>query len=221
MKILSLNLCTSWTSPRRTRLEAVADFVRGAGVDLLLVQEGVRSCFVYDTIRQLARELDFEYFAKSTYGWPFFWESRVGILSRFKIIRTASLSCEVPQTQWVDAIPLPWRKRAVSVTVDVPGLGIMTAISVHLTSNPKTEADRARQLAEVNAWKAALPERDLTVYGGDFNAAFDRWPKETSYGFAPDYIFIEGAGKIIEGRPVLTDGVVTDHYGGVLVEVAR
>ena len=219
MKILSLNLTATMNTPRVDRLRAVAEFARENEVDVLLVQEGVRSCFIYDTIRDLAGQLEYEYFAKSAFGFPLFWEFRVGVVSRFKIIRTASLNPAVPQTEWLDSIPLPWRRRAVAATVDVPGLGITTLISVHLASSPKTIADKARELALLAEWRRGLPERDALIYGGDFNTAFDRFPN--GYGVSPDYIFVEGGARIINAQQVLTGQVVTDHAGGILVEVER
>ena len=220
LKVLTLNLCTTWTSPRKKRLKMVADFVNANGIDVLLVQEGVRSCLVYDTIRQLAGLLDYDYFAKASWGFPFFFESMTAVISRFKIIRTASFSCEVPQTDWEDAMPIPWRARAVSATVDVPDLGITTLVSVHLTSSPKTVADKAKQLKMVSDWKAGLPERDVTIYGGDFNTSFDGEPKDKMFGVEPDYIFVEGA-TLAKGYQVLTGMVVTDHEGGVVAEVTK
>lgn len=195
----------------------MAEYVKSQGVDVLLVQEGIRSCFVYDTLQHLAETLGYEYYTKSVFGWPVFWEFRVGIISRFKILSTASLSCEVPQTDWVDSIPLPWRKRAVSVTVDVPDLGITNLISVHLTSNPKP-GGKAEQLRKLTEWKASLPARDVTILGGDFNTGFPV-DMDKGYGSAPDYIFVEGA-RITRADLVFEDRVVSDHLG-VVVGVSR
>jgi endonuclease/exonuclease/phosphatase family metal-dependent hydrolase len=218
LRILSLNLCASWTSPRKDRLRAVADFVKLHGVDVLLLQEGIRSCFAYDTIRQLAGLLGYDHFSKSTFGYPFFWEFRVGVVSRFKILRTDSLACEVPQTDLIDSIPLPWRRRAVAASLYAPGLGITTAISVHLTSNPETGGGRVEQLKKVRDWKNSLPARDVTIIGGDWNTTFPR-DGETMFGQAPDYIFVEGA-NLTRGEQVFTDHVVSDHVG-IMVEVER
>ena len=221
MKILALNLCTSWTSSRSSRLQIVADFVKANEIDVLLVQEGVRSCLVYNTIRKLANMLGYDHFSRSNVGYPFFFEFQVGVISRFKIDWTASLNCAVPQNNWLDAIPLPWRKRAVAATVSVPGLGMVTCISVHLVSAPKTPADKANELAMVDSWKAGLSARDVTVFGGDFNYSFNSSPSGMEYGgLSPDYIFVEGA-KIIDWETVLTGQVVTDHACGVLVEIGR
>lgn len=221
MKILSLNLTATMSTPRAERLGAVADFVRENEVDVLLVQEGIRSCFIYNTIRALAGELGFDYAARSSFGIPLFWEFRVGVLSRFKILRTASLDPAVPQTEMLDRFPLPWRKRAVASTVDVQGLGITTLISVHLTSSAKTAADKAKELELLAAWRRGLPESDAVIWGGDLNFDFDVFPIGAKYGVAPDYIFVEGAARIIDAGEVLTGHEVTDHKCGVLVEVGR
>jgi endonuclease/exonuclease/phosphatase family metal-dependent hydrolase len=220
MKVLSLNLCAFWTTPSKERRQIVADFVKENEVDVLLVQEGIRSCFVYNTIRKIAGLLGYNHYSKSAFGFPFFYEFQVGVISRFPILWTSSLSCEVPQNEWTDDIPLPWRKRVVAVTVDVAELGRITLISVHLTSSPKTVGDKAKQLAMVSDWKSSLSARDVTVYGGDFNTGFDSYPNETGYGVCPDYIFLEGA-KIVNRQTVLTGKIVTDHACGIMVEVGK
>jgi endonuclease/exonuclease/phosphatase family metal-dependent hydrolase len=225
LKILALNLCASWNRPRAERLQMVADFVQANEVDVLLVQEGVRSCFVYDTIRQLADDLYFNYFAKSVFGFPLFWEFRVGVISRYPIIRTASLNAEVPQKEWLDAIPLPWRRRAAAATVDVPGLGITTLVSVHLTSSPKSEFSRQCQFFKLRHWIDCLPPSDCRIIGGDFNTAQDNPAFEVTFGGMaiagdpPDYICVDG-GRIVKASTVFTDRVVSDH-AGVLAQVER
>jgi endonuclease/exonuclease/phosphatase family metal-dependent hydrolase len=203
----------------------VADFVEANGVDVLLVQEGVRSCFVYDTIRALADDLGFNYFAKSTFGFPLFWESRVGIISRYEITDVLSLDCEVPQTDWLDAIPLPWRKRAVAVAVEPPGLGNTWIVSAHLSSAPASQLARQLQVDALMAWVGDLPIAAITVLGGDFNLGRENpaFQTITRRGFieagasTPDFIFIQGAVQFA-GQEVLTDREISDH-AGVLVEV--
>lgn len=225
LRVLALNLCGFWTSPLADRLRAVADFIKGNRIDVLLMQEGIRSGFVYDSIRQLAGMLGYEHFARSTFGFPVFYEYRVGVLTHFKIIRTASLACEVPQTEWIDAIPLPWRRRATAVTVDVPGLGITTLVSVHLTSSPKTQAAREEQFIRLWNWIDGLPLDDCCVIGGDFNTSGINPAFSAVFGGAmitgrsPDYICVDGA-RIIKGTLVFTDHVVSDH-AGVMAEIDR
>lgn len=220
MKVFTLNLCASWTRPRAERLQMVADFVKENEVDVLLVQEGVRSCFIYDTIRQLADELRYDYFSKSVFGFPLFYEFRVGVISRFQIIDTASLDAEVPQKDWLDAIPLPWRRRAVAATVNVPGLGITTLVSVHLTSSPKSEDSRQSQFRRLHNWIDGLPPDDCCIVGGDFNTSQFTPPFTATFngtvitGQTPDYICVDG-GRIVKGYPVFTDHVLSDHVGVV------
>jgi|WetSurMetagenome_2_1015567.scaffolds.fasta_scaffold214230_1 endonuclease/exonuclease/phosphatase family metal-dependent hydrolase len=221
MKVLALNLCVSWKYTREARLSAVAHFCEEQGVDVLLVQEGVRSCFVYDTLRFLAKRLGFHQFCKSNIGFPLFWEFRVGVLSRYPILSAASLNLKIAQNGGLlDRFPLPWRKRAVSVTVDVPGLGIANLISVHLSSCAKTIADKARELALVSEWRQTLSPCDVEVFGGDFNTSLDGMKAGTSFGASPDYVFVQG-GQIINPLKVFPGQTVTDHDCGLLVEVAK
>jgi endonuclease/exonuclease/phosphatase family metal-dependent hydrolase len=225
LQILSLNLCASWRRPRAERLQMVADFVQANEIDVLLVQEGVRSCFVYDTIRKLADELGYDYYSKSTFGYPIFYEFRIGVISRFPIIRTASLDAEVPQKEWLDAIPLPWRRRAVAATVDVPDLGITNLVSVHLTSSPKSEFARQCQFFKLQRWINGLPPNDCCIVGGDFNTSQDNpafavtMGKAAITGEAPDYICMDGA-RIVSSSKAFTDRVVSDH-AGVLAQVEK
>ena len=104
--------------------------------------------------------------------------------------------------------------------MNVPGLGITTLISVHLSSSPKTVSDRAKQLQVASDWETSLPARDVIIYGGDFNTSFSGFPITLGYGVTPDYIFVEGA-WIVNTQQVLTGQKVIDHAGGVLVEVER
>ncbi len=221
VKVLTLNLCASWASSRKQRLRMVADFVKANGIDVILCQEGVRICYpVYDSLRYLAGLLGYDYIAKSAFGFPWLYEFRVGMISRYKIAHTAALSCEVPQTDWLDAIPLPWRARAVAAIVDVPDLGITALVSVHLTSAPKTDADKAKQLQLVSGWIAGLPARDVTICGGDFNTSFEgESPFFLRTGQTPDYIFVAGA-ALAKGYPVISDYLVSDHVG-IVAEVKK
>lgn len=216
MKVLSINLATTWNAPRRDRLRAVADFVLDRGVDVVLFQEGVRSCYFYDTGKMLNEMVgEWNLVARSAYGWPIAWESRVGIISRYRFISTDSLYCEIPQTEFVDAIPLPWSKRAVAATVDVPDLGICNIVSVHLSSSPARELDRTNQLDKVWHWDVVqLPPADVRIIGGDFNQAMSG-----GAGELPDYI-IATKGTIINSEMVFTDHFVSDH-SGVLVEIGK
>jgi endonuclease/exonuclease/phosphatase family metal-dependent hydrolase len=227
VKILALNLCTSMAGhPRRERMAAVADFVKSQQIDILLVQEGVRSCLIYNTIRQLAKTLGYDYFAKTSWGFPFFFESMTAVISRFPIIHSTSLSCEVPQTEWLDALPIPWRARAVAATVEAPVMGITTLVSVHLTSSPKTEADRQAQFDKFPRWFLGMAPVDVRVVGGDFNTGQNNSAFKGVFGIdnitgqSPDYITVAGA-RVLKGYPVLAGQNVTDHRGGVVAEVEQ
>jgi endonuclease/exonuclease/phosphatase family metal-dependent hydrolase len=218
MRILSLNLATSWKTSRKSRMLRVRHFIEDTGVDAVLFQEGLQVCWpAYSSLHDLCPNGYFSYH-RGYIGVPWFYSWRVGVLSRFPIISAASLGCEVPQTEWVDAIPYPGRKRAVSVTVDVPGLGRVSIVSVHLTSSPKTEGDREQQLIKLVRWLPTLPESDVQICGGDWNtdrnnAAFRlTMGVEGITGQAPDYICVRGA-QIVKASTVFTDRVVSDHVG--------
>jgi endonuclease/exonuclease/phosphatase family metal-dependent hydrolase len=222
MRILSLNLCVSWIHPRGKRLRAVADYVLDNRVDVVLLQEGIRSCLIYDSLRQLNGMLGgWNLWGRSPFGWPFFWEFRLGIISRYRIIRSSSAYLEVAQSEWVDAIPLPGRRRAVMVQVDVPDLGIANLISVHLTSSPKTEQARGDQYSNLLTWINSLPPADVTILGGDFNLDLDNpcYKQIMLYGFEPvamappDYIFLRGSASCLDRQRVFQGHFVSDHEG--------
>jgi endonuclease/exonuclease/phosphatase family metal-dependent hydrolase len=228
MKILTINLCASWNTSRKARLGAVADYVLENKIDIVFYQEGIRSCFFYNTGKQLEKMCGMSYFiAKSTFGWPFFFEFMVGILSSLKIISTDSKYLEVSQTEFVDSIPLPWRKRVVMIQVDYPSLGIINLISTHLTSNPSKQSDRKEQFSNLLTWIQNLPKSDITVLGGDFNVLVDNPVLQSMnlYGFdkvvssQPDFIFVRGDCQV-KGQVIFTDNYISDHYG-VVVEITK
>lgn len=230
MKILSLNFCVTHPRPRSERLKAVADFVQANGVDVLLMQEGVRSCLVYDTGRQLGRllgPLSWDRYAKSNVAWPFFWEFRVGIFSRHQIIETFHADLSVPvQRTYPDSLPLPWRAHAVGVLIYAPEFGRTLLVDVHLSSGPKTPSDQVDQTRKLLAWIGGLEKADMTILGGDFNfpagSSSQILLAECGYQPAgasqPDFIFTNGA-KVVSSQVVMTDHEITDHPGAVLVEV--
>lgn len=228
MKILSLNFCASHARSRSARLKAVGEFVRANGVDVLLMQEGVRSCLAYDTGRQLSRLLrpPWGRYAKSNIGWPFFWEIRVGVFSRYPILKTYHADLSVPIKRTLpDCLPLPWRAHAAGALVDAGCRRILLA-AVHLSSGPETSADQLNQTYKLLSWIGGLEKTDLTILGGDFNFPADSHSSKliqaSGYQAAgaapPDFIFTTGA-KVISTQVVLTDHDITDHNGAVLVEV--
>lgn len=229
MKILSLNFCVSHPRPRAERLKAVADFIHANGVDVLLMQEGVRSCLIYDTGRQLNRLLGrpWQRFAKSNIGFPFFWEFRVGIFSKAPLIETYHADLPVPIKRTLpDSLPLPWRAHAVGAVIYTPEFGRTLLVSVHLSSGPKTPSDQVDQTRKLLAWMGGMEKAGMTILGGDCNFAAgsssDVLLVESGYQTAgespPDFIYTAGA-RVVSHRVVMTDREITDHDGAVLVEV--
>ena len=201
MKILNLNMKVSDAQHSRAdRMSPVAQLVKEEGVDVLLLQEGVRSCLVYDSIRSLNKLLGgWNIYERSYVGVPFFWEFRVGILSRFPIVKTSSVYLEVPQDLLLDAVPLPGRRRAILARVQHPDFGEVEFVSVHLTAGPKTEQYRENQFIRLMNWLA--PNWRPVILGGDFNAGRgssayqvieSAYFKEIPTGSSPDFIFTPG-----------------------------
>ncbi len=229
MKILSLNFCVTHPRPRAERLKALADFIHANGVDVLLMQEGVRSCLVYDTGRQLNRLLgrSWQRFAKSNIGCPFFWEFRVGIFSRYPLLETCHADLSVPiKKSLPDSLPLPWRAHAVGAVIYTPEFGRTHLVDVHLSSGPKTPSDQVDQTRKLLAWAGGLEKAEMAILGGDFNfgagSSSDVLLVESGYQVAgeapPDFIYTAGA-RVVSRQVVMTDHEITDHDGAVLVEV--
>ena len=227
MKILSLNLCATYPGrSRHERLKMVRDFVLQEGIDILLLQEGVRSCFVYNTIHKLATMVNGLSYGKTTFGWLFFWEFQVGVISRTGDIgRPFSLGCEVPQTDFLDSLPVLCRRRVAGVRLD----GI-TFLSVHLSSSPKTYEDRKEQFNQLTEWIKGVP-RPLVI-GGDWNVGPLSPELFSPFIYAAridavapsingvDKVFTSEGLELLNYKMVLTEGV-TDHPGGVYLELQQ
>lgn len=225
MRALSLNLCASHERPRATRLGEVGAAVKALGVDVLILQEGVRSCWFYDTLHGLADFLGFDIVARSSFGVPFFWEFRVGVLSKFPILSTHAANIEVPQQEWLDSLWVPNRARAVGAVVNAPDLGETALVSVHMASSPATDIDRYEQFMMLMRFVGDLPKTKATVIGGDWNTSKDNPAfvpvHRCGYqvvGQNPDYICVADA-AISQTYPVFPSRDVSDH-AGVFAEVS-
>lgn len=220
MKILSLNLCLDLSGfSRKERLDKIINFVNQENIDVLLLQEGVRSCLFYNTISYLSNKLNFNNFQRSYLGVFFFQEWRLGILFKSEIEETSSCHIEVSQKEWLDALPIPFRRRVITTKVNN-----IWYVNVHLSSSPKTQTDRESQVNKLLDFVKSLD--GVVVIGGDFNFYKNNncFKMIMNNGFkligesVPDFIFTNddlfGNYKV-----VLNDGTVTDHRGGILVEI--
>jgi endonuclease/exonuclease/phosphatase family metal-dependent hydrolase len=220
MKILSLNLCLDLSGhSRKERLDKIINFVNQENVDILLLQEGVRSCLLYNTISYLSNKLNFNNYQRSYLGVLFFQEWRLGILSKNEITETNSCYIEIPQKEWLDALPIPFRRRVIATKINN-----IWYVNVHLSSSPKTQTDRESQVNKLLDFVKSLDS--VVVLGGDFN--FDKnnncFKMILDNGFKligesiPDFIFVNND-LFGNYKVVLNDGTVTDHKGGILVGV--
>lgn len=240
MRILEINLCTSLPGhPRSERIAKVRDFIEANGVDVCLFQEGFDICWpIYSTPRQLCPP-GYSLFHHRYLGFLWFATFQVGIISRYPILTnpiltTQTVNIEVPQREWLDWIPLPGRRRAVAVIVNVPGQGTVGLASVHMSSSPNSQAERVEQFYKLASFIDNLTSDKMgfpysLILGGDFNTTlgnpamealtnFSIGLKPLGLGSQPDFIFGRGL-SMVSSSVVLTDGV-TDHQGGYLVEVA-
>ena len=221
IRVMTLNLCADWTAPRNDRLKAVATFCQDNQVDVLLVQEAVSGIGQGNAANFLAGKLGYYYSQVPAFGFPLFYQFNIGVISRWPISQSRSLGCQVPGGVFVDNVPNPCSSRAL--LVQTGGLWFATC---HLII-PFTEENHERQ---VSCILGKLPAE--VIWGGDFNSDRNNpaYSIITGAGFkdappagAPlvDLIFYRGANwRLISSTLVLTDHYVTDHPGGVLVEIA-
>jgi len=217
IKVLSINLCASWNSPRKDRADKIIELVRAEKVDIILFQEGVKGIGQFDMAEYIAKELGYSYCQSPAFGVPIFFEFSVGIISAYSMINVKTIGCQVPGEDWIDKFPFPGSGRGVLATV-----GGIQVMSCHL-SVPVPQATKEMQ---VSCLQVALPP-GITIWGGDFNfvrsdPAYSLIKlQEAVYSGPPqvDMVFSSGL-SVLESRLVFEDRVVSDH-AGVLVTYRR
>jgi endonuclease/exonuclease/phosphatase family metal-dependent hydrolase len=223
IKVLTLNLKADDSQPREARLEPVVAACKAQGVDILLLQEGASGVSETDNIDLLRAKLGYPSMIEApVFGVYPFKLNNVGIISRYPWLETNSSACEVQVVEKIDQLPIPGKRRVIMGQVYIPGLGQVYAYSVHLASSPTNQEERNKQVACMLEFIDSRPGGVLEILGGDFNFGEDNPAYQMiiragfkGVGSAPDFIFVRGAGEIIDWHPEFTDHFVSDHVGVV------
>jgi hypothetical protein len=209
-KVLTLNLCVSWSSPQQDRANQVVEFVKAQRVDVLLLEEGSGGLTQFNAIKYIAERLGYSYCQVPAFGVPGFYTFNIGIVAKSPVTNPLPLGCQVAGGDPIDMMPFPGASRGLQATVD--GIQFWT---VHLTA-PVTQESREQQ---VQCLVAKLPTGPI-VWGGDFN--FSR--SDMAYPLVPlveamypgeaqvDMVFSRGL-TVVKSELVFTDKVVSDHCG--------
>jgi endonuclease/exonuclease/phosphatase family metal-dependent hydrolase len=228
LTILSFNMLgVSLTASRDARMIPLVQVCKENNVDILLLQESIWQPNE-DRISLLRGALGglYDCTEAPTFGvWPFQIHD-IGILSKYPFIAINSADCTIKMTGTLDNMPLPNKKRVVTATINVSGVGVVNVASTHMASCPVSEEERQNQVKMIVGFIETLPKADMDIIGGDFN--FDNnnlaYSILTSMGYIGcdvgiDHIMVRG-GKFISCQEVLNDHYSSDH-SGVLATVSK
>ena len=210
IKVLSINLCEQWHTPRQGRADKIIEFVKDRQVDIILTQEGMKGVGQFDAVEYIAAKLGYSYSQAPTFGVPGFFEYCVGVISRYPITNSKPAGCQVEGGDPIDNVYFPGSSRGLLVSTG--GIHVM---SCHLTV--PTELDQ--KIKQIQCLTSALPAGPI-IWGGDFNLTRDNpaYPyikfQEATYSGIPqvDMIFFRGL-SLLESKQVFEDGYVSDHNG--------
>ncbi len=186
-------------------LEAIADFIKAADVDFVLLQEVDRAAdrtYGQDQLRILAERADFPYYAFVTtwnaryipfpFGEPDRWLGRLhsgqGILSRFPITSNRRVLLPQPEENpfWYNWFYL---NRAVQIVeLDVPGESPVQLFNIHLEAFSNTNRMHQANLLKDLVWKDARQD-DRILVAGDFNSTAPEAPQKSKFLDEPETDF--------------------------------
>lgn len=182
-RVMTLNVMQAAPESRRSRFARIVDFIDGQSkhnnpVHALLLQElGSGWLNLGDSGKLLAGMLadkgyEYNYYSVPNLGFPGIMTFRVGILINNKMLFTQSrlLKCKL-KTPSIAAIPLPGKKNVAACGVDIPGLGRLNLISVHVYAATSV-AEKVEQLKQLVNFAEELNQQfpaETTIIGGDFN----------------------------------------------------
>lgn len=117
----------------------------------------------------------------------------VAIVSRYPFAYSDELHLEARTA----AMLLGFKRVSVMGEFEIPGVGLVRVVNVHLAYSPLEHHIRARQLDETLKWMAERDRQapaDLVVLGGDFNTAPDRMRVNllTNEHLSPRFVIMDG-----------------------------
>ncbi|MCM8776975.1 MAG: endonuclease/exonuclease/phosphatase family protein [Candidatus Omnitrophica bacterium] len=221
IKVLTLNMKASDSRhTREERVQPVVELVKSESIDVLFLQEGTSGLVPGNSIGMLQTLLgNYDCFMRPSFGYWMFFQYEIGLLSRFKFYKVDSAPCRIKSKEFVDNLFIPGRRRAIAGLSDVPGMGRVAFVSVHLDSSPVDETERMRQYEMLLEFLQRL-STDIIILAGDFNAGLTNpgFKMLQDYGFEivgssiVDHILVKG-GRGIRSEVVFTDNYVSDHCG--------
>lgn len=160
--VLCANLWHDWPRGRRLaeRLDAFAELVLAESVDLVLLQEVMRSSAVHAD-EWLSERLDMDYVYARAHGHRGLtgFEEGVAILSRFPLRAAAAAALGPRPGRFL-------RRLALAARIEVGGAGLV-AVTTHLALRRRRNAF---QLAALEAFVEEVAGGRTAVVGGDLNA---------------------------------------------------
>ena len=186
-------------------LEAIADFIKAADVDFVLLQEVDRAAdrtYSQDQLKILAERADFPYYAFVTtwnaryipfpFGQPDRWLGRLhsgqGVLSRFPIMRNRRVLLPQPEENpfWYNWFYL---NRAVQIVeLDVPGENPIQLFNIHLEAFSNKNRMQQANLVKDLVWRDARQD-DRILVAGDFNSTAPEAPQKSKFADEPETDF--------------------------------
>ena len=201
VKFLTINLLFSEIDDRNNRLSAIADYVAGKKVDVLLLQEVVSGELVdtqnsAEDLRDLLRdEHNLNYFLRTAFetGVPSLLSTGNAILSRFEIESSDNHSLPLATEEEFLGFDVKLPRNVILTRLLIPGFGKIDVFNTHLCSRCNID-EREDQLKEVfdfiekfqNDTDAPRP----TVLGGDMN--FDIFANNGGERLLYDKVIAEG-----------------------------
>lgn len=184
ISVLTINLLFSEIEQRDLRLARIADFVKqqseqGHPIDVIFLQEvagglleGTDNTSVDLRTLLLARSLNYNLRYTMADGIEGLLSVGDAILTRCRIKSLFTMTLPVESEEVFDDFQIPLPRKAIMVSIIVPGFGNINVYDTHLCSGC-TGSERLQQakvlMAFVKAVEKKLPGDNPIILGGDFN----------------------------------------------------
>jgi endonuclease/exonuclease/phosphatase family metal-dependent hydrolase len=183
IKILTLNVMQKASQPRASRFQKIVDFLTGEQVHLLALQELSGGLIDENSTKDSGADLaamlaeahvPYGYYTEPAFGYPGLLVFKVGVMSRHKMLFTASSSTGTP----TEGARFQGRKNVVMCGLDIPGFGRLNLYSVHIYT-PSEEGIEA-QIDNLVNFAQGLDAKHpamASIVAGDLNFPVESHPR--------------------------------------------